>query len=646
MRINRWVRGIDITAPKLSIHVEPNQNGKATYLPLVAAKSGQTRQGKIVLRLDITNNEAKAITITGITFAFPGSTVAAVKMKGVASFFSGYYSTSGGATLSPGQTKTFTNGLVDTTPGDASTQVNNAIFQNEPIPGTIQAQITCAGFSEPATVTLPLVPHTSPTASGSYRFPYSASDLRVGEYYVGSAVHWANGGQSGGQIFAHDLEAEGVDPATNAWSRLLPGKNGAKNEDYRIYGKPIRAMADGKIIEVHDGMNANTPGAFPTPTPSPGTGNHVIVQHGDERITYCHMQKGSIPAALKAPGATVKAGDVLGLVGNTGNASEPHTHIEVEGAASTLPLRPFPFHDAYALEETAFHPPNPQGAWSKLTGRGLPHDKVAVWPAPTPPAWYPPGWGEVAQFGVPLASYQSVFDHAHSSGYRPVFVDGYEIGGHTFINVIFRPPTGDAWAARHGMTAFEYQEEFNARTKEGYRLTNLASYVSDGNVRYAAIFDKIGGPAWQAYHGLNMHDHQARFDQLTKEGYRPVNVSVTAAGGTALYAAFYEKRDVGSFVHLAGLTAAEYQQAWNDNTAAGRHAAYLGAYNTSGGPRFSAIFEQSSAGSGGVAGKHGLTGAQLQSEYDSHLGAGYLTRAIVGYEDGGSARFAALWRKP
>jgi hypothetical protein len=532
-------------------------------------------------------------------------------------------------------------------PGNASTQVNNAVFLPEPIPSQIEARISCAGFATPATVELPLVPHKSPTPQGAYLFPYHASDLRVGEYYVGSAVHWANGGASGTQIFAHDLGCEGYSTATHTWSQLLPGKTGTANTDYRIYGKPIRALADGTVLNWNDGMDENpTPGAFPTPTPSPVTGNSMTILHGDEKVTYCHMQKGSLPAKFKVANAVVHAGDVIGIVGNTGRASEPHTHIEVEGNSPTSPLRPFPFYNAYALVETGFHPPDPAGPWSKLVGRGLPKEKVAVWPAATPPAWYPPGWGEVTQFGVPEGSYQTIFDRATSSGYRPVWLDGYEVDGRTYFNVIFHPSIGPAWRARHGMTAADYQAEFDAATKAGYRLTNLTSYVSGGAVTYASIFDQLGGPAWRAYHGVGAQDHQQRFDAWTKEGYRPINVSITAAGGTLLIAAFYEQRDVGSFVHLGGLTSDQYQAAWNTQVGAGRQLAYLSAYQQGSGMRFSAIFQDKTPGSGGTVGRHGLDGAGLQNEYDKELAAGRLTRVLAGYELNGAAHFGAAWRAP
>lgn len=635
-----------MSAPNLSINVQPLQNGKATYLPLAPPTANDKPKGKIVLRLDITNNEASPVTITGITYAFPGSPVAAIAMQGVEQFFSGYYASAGGTTLPPGQTKTYTNGLINLVPTDATTQVNNAVFIPEPMPPTIAAEVSCAGFTQPASVSLPLAPHKSPTPQGAYAFPYHAGNLRIAEYYVGASVHWANGGPLGGQIFAHDLGCEGYDPATHTWSATLPGTDGSKNSHYRIYGKPLRAMADGTILDWHDGMDENTVlGKFPTPTPSPGTGNSVTVLYGDEHVIFCHMQKGSMPAALQKVGAPVKAGQFLGLVGNTGNTSAPHTHIEVELNTPDFFLRPFPFHDSYVVSENAFHPPDPTGPWSKMTSRGLPKEQVAVWPGPTPPAWYPPGWGEVTHFGVPESSYQTIFNRATSSGYRPVWLDGYEVHGKTFFNVIFHPQANVGYLARHGLSPHDYQAEFDTATKDGFRLTNLTSYVSHGSVTYAAIFDKVGGPPWQAYHGISAHDHQKRFEEWTKAGYVPVNVSITAVGGVLQFAAFYVQHDVGGFVHLGGLTPAEYQNAWNANWAAGRQLAYLSAYQRGGGPRFSAIFQQKNPGSGGTVGKHNLSGPQLQADYDAQLAAGHLTRVLAGCEMNGAATFAAAWRK-
>ncbi len=68
-----------MAAPKINVEVQPTQNGKAYYLPIAAKSAGEPERVKVVLRLRITNNETKPITLNDITFAFPDIPIA---MKG------------------------------------------------------------------------------------------------------------------------------------------------------------------------------------------------------------------------------------------------------------------------------------------------------------------------------------------------------------------------------------------------------------------------------------------------------------------------------------------------------------------------------------------------------------------------------------
>src|SRR5262249_20438219 len=61
---------------------------------------------------------------------------------------------------------------------------------------------------------------------------------------------------------------------------------------------------------------------------------------------------------------------------------------------------------------------------------------------------------------------------------------------------VWEKEAGPAWQARHGLTPAQYQQAFNTLTQQGYRLVEVSGYSVDGKDTYAAIWEKRQGPAW------------------------------------------------------------------------------------------------------------------------------------------------------
>jgi murein DD-endopeptidase MepM/ murein hydrolase activator NlpD len=78
-------------------------------------------------------------------------------------------------------------------------------------------------------------------------------------------------------------------------------------------------------------------------------GNHVIVNLGDSVYAfYAHLQPGSITVHV---GDTVRRGQTLGLVGNSGNSTEPHLHFHLSDANSPLGGEGLPYvYTAFEVE--------------------------------------------------------------------------------------------------------------------------------------------------------------------------------------------------------------------------------------------------------------------------------------------------------
>ena len=104
---------------------------------------------------------------------------------------------------------------------------------------------------------------------------------------------------------------------------------GARNEDYFSWEQPIYAPAAGKVVVAIDSVADNVPGEKNAQMPP---GNHIIIDHGNGEFSLlAHFKKGSLKVKK---GQQVKAGDLLGLTGNSGNSSMPHLHYHLQTGAA------------------------------------------------------------------------------------------------------------------------------------------------------------------------------------------------------------------------------------------------------------------------------------------------------------------------
>ncbi len=207
--------------------------------------------------------------------------------------------------------------------------------------------------------------------------------LDSGEWVMGSGPSNTSGHRralnavGGG---AHIAERFAID-----WVKIGPNGNTYhddehRNESYWAFGQPVHSVASGEVVATVDSIADNTPHApVPPITLANIAGNYVTVRIGPNRYaTYAHLKRGSVRVGV---GARVAAGEVVGLLGNTGQSTAPHLHFQITDGESVLASEGVPFvfdrfrFLGYANDfEEAKHPNGPRRRELPVDGEviGLP----------------------------------------------------------------------------------------------------------------------------------------------------------------------------------------------------------------------------------------------------------------------------------
>ncbi len=109
------------------------------------------------------------------------------------------------------------------------------------------------------------------------------------------------------------------------------GKGWSNSHDYRNgIGSPLYAYNDGVVSESRAITSGGSPGNNKYSTPYRSYGEVVKIKGKDgATVTYAHLSPGK---RFVQAGQRVKGGALVGLSGDTGNASGPHTHFDINGA--------------------------------------------------------------------------------------------------------------------------------------------------------------------------------------------------------------------------------------------------------------------------------------------------------------------------
>jgi len=123
-------------------------------------------------------------------------------------------------------------------------------------------------------------------------------------------------------------------------------------ENFYAYNERLTAPGDGRVTEVIDTRPDAPVGDSDLDHPE---GNAIVIDIGGGRyVLYAHLKRGSARVDV---GDTVVSGQVIGLVGDSGNSDEPHVHIQVQNSPTfdvtddELETYPILFRDTIVIRD-------------------------------------------------------------------------------------------------------------------------------------------------------------------------------------------------------------------------------------------------------------------------------------------------------
>jgi hypothetical protein len=237
-----------------------------------------------------------------------------------------------------------------------------------------------------------------------------------------------------------------------------------------------------------------------------------------------------------------------------------------------------------------------------------------------------PEW--TARHGLTGAQLQTLFNNLSAKGWRQVCLSGYTIGNAVRYATIWHKAAGPAWAARHGITGAEFQTQVEAWVKAGMRPKSLSGFGVGTSERFAAVFEKVDNGPWVARHGLTAAQYQAEFNNWVGKGYRLRGVSPYTSGGQARYMAWWEKSPGPAWTARHGINEAAFRATLDSLTAQGFDLVSGGACKVGNTDHYSGLWEKRAQAS---RANHGMTGNAYQATFDRLVSEGFRPVFVAGY---------------
>lgn len=336
---------------------------------------------------------------------------------------------------------------------------------------------------------------------------------------------------------------------------------GKDSNEAFIFGQPVHAMREGKVVscwrkapdndtigEYDEELGLETPEAD---TRIPRYGNHLLIEHQDgSRALYAHMQQESIPQRLcpqserylmavadpehadverqtrvmTSQQATVKVGEKLGRVGNSGMSKFPQLFLRLEKEDQLQPL---------VFEKGLFSMRAQKDSflkWQPIENQAIPMPQAFFWPVRS-------SVKELTYFQQSLNDFSRLSLWLRESGYTPTQRDVYTVGGKTFVNVNWQPSTMP-WQSYPLLNEQQHLETMNQAFIDGYSLKEIDTTLVSGELKYSTYYVQDLAPV-MTKHAMSLADFNTFRYEARKANMGAAAISVQYQGEDPIITALF-----------------------------------------------------------------------------------------------------------
>lgn len=193
--------------------------------------------------------------------------------------------------------------------------------------------------------------------------------------------------------------------------------------------------------------------------------------------------------------------------------------------------------------------------------------------------------------------YNQKWTHYKDQGYRPTDIESYRVNGQQkYSGIWVKNKEGYGWSSRRNLTASQYGTYFQEQKRKGYRVVDIEAYPTSGGTRYSAIWvQNKENIAWAQFRDMSRSTYQNKVNEYGNKGYLLVDFEAYKVGNEERYAAIWEKRSGFAYQARTNRTEVQFANLWRRYRDQGYRLVDFERYQTNAGTRYGGVWIENSS---------------------------------------------------